>query len=136
MLLCSPIANGKNFRYFLSFLCGSRICFAEFYRRKDENRIGGTTKSSAFEKAYSRWKYSIYSRAGTAELNREKILQKTLVYIISLLLCQLYGEENVICDRSVEVHLKNPETTRDAYLGLVLSIYIKNSSIHLVTQSL
>jgi hypothetical protein len=31
-------------------------------------------------------------------------------------------------------HFKNLKTTRDAYLCLHLLVYIKNSSIHLVTQ--
>jgi len=33
-------------------------------------------------------------------------------------------------------HFKNSKTTRNAYLGQFLSEYIKNSSIHLMTQSL
>jgi hypothetical protein len=41
-----------------------------------------------------------------------------------------------IGDKSEEEHLKNPKTTHGAYLGLGLSAYIKNSSIHLVTHSL
>jgi hypothetical protein len=43
-------------------------------------------------------------------------------------------EKNGIGDRSAEGHLKNPKTTRNAYLGLGLSIHIKNSSIHLVSD--
>jgi hypothetical protein len=44
-------------------------------------------------------------------------------------------KENVIGNQSAEERLKNPKTTRDAYLGLGLSLYIKNRSIRLFTQS-
>jgi hypothetical protein len=40
------------------------------------------------------------------------------------------------CHWSAEEHLKNPKTTFNAYLGIGLSIIIKNSSIHLVIQPL
>jgi hypothetical protein len=63
-------------------------------------------------------------------------LQKTRIYIISPIFFHLYREENSIGDRSAEEQFKNPKTTRDAYLGLGLSIYIKNSSINLVMVSI
>jgi hypothetical protein len=61
--------------------------FAEFYRRKDENRICGTTKrkgnlSSAFEKADSQWTYifeSQHSRTKTIFKVREKTPQETYI---------------------------------------------------------
>jgi hypothetical protein len=46
------------------------------------------------------------------------------------------GRKRFISMESLWRHLKNSKTTRDAYLCLHLSVYIKNSSIHLVTQSL
>jgi hypothetical protein len=57
--------------------------FTEFYRRKDENRICGTTKrkgnlSSALEKADSQWKYIFERRHSSTKTifeDREKKLQ-------------------------------------------------------------
>jgi hypothetical protein len=63
--------------------------FTEFYRRNDENRIGGTTKrkgnlSSPFEKADSQWKYMLPAQQNYKHIEGPpKILQKTGKYIIS-----------------------------------------------------
>ncbi len=95
--------------------------------------------SSTFEKAERQWKYifeSRHSRTKTIFKDHEKIPQKTLKYINSPIYFHLYHGKNDICDRSAEKNLKNPKTTHDAYLGLGLSIYIKNGTIHLLTQSL
>ncbi len=57
------------------------------------------------------------------------ILKKSPIYF------HLYLAANGDGDKSSEEHLKNSKTTRDAYLGLVQFIHVKNSSIYLVTQS-
>jgi hypothetical protein len=50
-------------------------------------------------------------------------------------LCSNLPEE-IYFNEKLGRHFKNSETTREAYLDLHLSVNIKNSSIHLVTQSL
>jgi hypothetical protein len=95
--------------------------------------------SSAFEKANSQWKYIFESRhirtKNTFKGPRKNSPKNSNIYYFSniFFLCR---RENAIGDRSSEEHLKNPKTTPDAYLGLGLSIFVNNSSVHLVTQSL
>jgi hypothetical protein len=75
-------------------------------------------------------KGNTFWRAGTAELTP----YSNLYYISNIFLPLL--RKNGIGNRSAEENLKTLKTTCNAYLGLGLSIYIKNTSIHLVTQSL
>jgi hypothetical protein len=80
---------------FFNFLAvlDNALPFTEFYRRNDENGVGGTTKikgnlSSAIAKSDSQWKYifeSWHSRTKTVFEDYEKIPQKTRVYTVLLL---------------------------------------------------
>jgi hypothetical protein len=77
--------------------------FKEFYRRNDDNRLGGTTKrkgnlSSAFEKDIFE---SRHSRTKTIFEDREKFAKKMALGI---------GRQRSI--------LKIQKTTREAYLGI------------------
>jgi hypothetical protein len=46
------------------------------------------------------------------------------------------GRNRFISIENIWSPYKNSKTTRDAYLGLDLSIHVNHSAIHLVTQSL
>ncbi len=57
------------------------------------------------------------------ESSRVKILNKTLIYIISPIFFHLYLAENGLGDRSAEEHLKNLKTS--SWLDLEISIFAK-----------
>ncbi len=103
-----------------------RTDLSALQRERGTPEQGVLHQSLAVEKDNSLWKYIF--ECGTAELKSYSRTAKNSAKKpkkFSLIFFHLCCEENVIGDRSAEVHLKNTKNTQDAYLGLSLSIFIK-----------